>query len=149
MEIILSIIILIVFLLGMFAFGGQLLSVINWELAVKLVIQEKEFECDPFHTPNEKGIAVIDALLSWATPLACILYFINNSNWVYFGFIGGSIAIYQFGIMVFPRIFLQNNKMRIGGDKSVRFVYIFAPLWGLSGLFMVIFSIIIIKSGVF
>ncbi len=133
----------------MFAFGGQLLSVINWDLAVKLVIQEKESECDPFNIPNEKGIAVIDTLLSWAIPLACALYFINNSNWVYLGLIGGSIAVYQFGIMVFPRIFLQKYKMRIGSANSVKFVYIFAPLWGLAGLFMIIFSIMTIKSGVF
>ena len=82
--------------------------------------------------------------MGWAIPLACILFFMNNPNWVYFGLIGGSIAIYQFGIMTFPRIFLQKKNMRIGGDKAVKFCYIIAALWGLAGIFMAIFSIITI-----
>ncbi len=147
MELI-SIVIIFILLISLIAFIGQFISAVKPKLAAKLGVMEPESEVDPLFFAYEKAIALADLLVSWTLPVACILFFMNNSNWVYFGIIGGTIYFYYFGLITFSRLIMQNRKMRIGSSKDIRNAYIMAFLWGLSGLFMIFFSIITIKAGV-
>lgn len=137
-----SFVIIFVLFISLVAFIGQFISAVRPKLAAKLGFMESESEVDPLFFAYERAIALADILVSWTLPVACILFLFNNANWVYFGIIGGTIFFYYFGLIAFSRWIMYNKKMRIGTKADIRNAYILAIICGLSGLFMIIFSII-------
>ncbi len=148
MEPLITIIVVLVFLLGLVSYVGQTISVINRNLAEKLGVADPSIGSNPVFLTYEKGIAVADMLFTWPLPLACLLYFMDHPYWVYFGIIGGAIFTYHFALITFPHILLERKKVPLGGKRNLRVAYILAVLWGLSGLFMIFLSISAIKFGV-
>lgn len=85
---------ILVFLVGfVFHWLGQLLSVINWELAVTLGLQEKELL--PEYRVYEHGLAVADVAVGWVYGLAGVGLILDYS-WAYrLAWVPGTILIYH------------------------------------------------------
>ena len=76
-----------------FHFGGQGLSLLNWDLAIRLGLQEKE--SPPEFIVYEHAIAVADVLLGWIYGLAGI-GLILSAPWAFkLAFIPGSVLIHH------------------------------------------------------
>ena len=72
---------------------GQLLSVINWDLATRLGLQEKSMP--PEYRVYEHGIAVADIAVGWIYGVAG-LGLLFNASWAYtLAWIPGAILVYH------------------------------------------------------
>lgn len=72
---------------------GQLLSILNWDLATRLGLQEKSML--PEYKVYEHAIAVADASLAWIYGVAAVGLFANASWGYHLSWIPGSIMIYH------------------------------------------------------
>lgn len=71
----------LIFIVGfIFHWLGQLISIINWEFAKKIGLQEKEIL--PEYVVYEKGIAVADVLIGWIYGVVAVGLFLN-CDWAY------------------------------------------------------------------
>ena len=84
----------LLFLVGFcFHWLGQLISVINWDLATKLNLQEKELL--PEYKVYEHAIAVADSAMAWLYGVAAV-GLILNAEWGYkLAWIPGTILLYH------------------------------------------------------
>lgn len=72
---------ILVFIVGfLFHWVGQLISIINWEFAEKIGLQEKK--ALPEFKVYEKGIAAADVILGWIYGVAAVGVLLNLS-WAY------------------------------------------------------------------
>jgi hypothetical protein len=85
---------LLIFLIGFcFHWLGQLVSVLNWDLATRIGLQEKGLP--PEYKVYEHAIAVADTAMGWLYGLAAIGLFIN-AEWGYkLVWIPGAILLYH------------------------------------------------------
>ena len=85
---------ILIFIVGfIFHFIGQLISVINWEYAKKIGVQEKDML--PEYKVYEHAIAVADVLIGWIYGIAAIGLILNIS-WAYqLNWFPGVIFIYH------------------------------------------------------
>lgn len=84
----------LIFLIGFcFHWIGQLISVINWEFAIKLGLQEpgmpKEYKV------YERAIAISDIMIGWVYGVAAIGLFLNESWGYKLAWIPGAIMLYH------------------------------------------------------
>ena len=76
-----------------FHFCGQLLSVVSWDTALRLGLQEKA--APPEYYAYEHGTAVADVLIGWIYPIAAIGLLLN-AEWAYkLAWIPASILLYH------------------------------------------------------
>ncbi|MDJ0627101.1 MAG: hypothetical protein QNJ44_02480 [Rhodobacter sp.] len=76
-----------------FHFCGQLISVVNYDYACRLGLQEKDLPPDYF--PYEYGTAMADVLLGWTYGLAALGLYLGAS-WGYgLAFLPGSVLLYH------------------------------------------------------
>jgi len=85
---------ILVFFVGfLFHWLGQLISVINWELATKIGIQEEKML--PEYKVYEHAIAVADVLIGWTYGIVAV-GLILNASWSYtFAWIPGIVLVYH------------------------------------------------------
>jgi hypothetical protein len=76
-----------------FHFIGQLISLVDWDTAIRLGLQEKT--APPDYYPYEHGTAVADVLIGWTYPIAAI-GLIMNLEWAYtLAWFPGVILLYH------------------------------------------------------
>ena len=76
-----------------FHFLGQLISVLNWDAAQRLGLQERA--APPDYYPYEHGMAMADVLIGWTYPIAAV-GLLANAGWAYdLAWIPGSILLYH------------------------------------------------------
>jgi hypothetical protein len=85
---------ILIFIIGFcFHWLGQLLSIINWELAERLGLQEKELLKE--YKVYEHAIAASDAAIGWIYGVAAIGLIFNKEWGFKLAWIPGSILIYH------------------------------------------------------
>jgi hypothetical protein len=131
---------ILIFILGLIAWAGQIISAISPQLAAQLGITETESEVDPAFHADIRAEAFWDSIVLWTFPLAGILLALNNLFWVYFGLIGGSIYLYYSGRGIMQRIFMSRKNIKIGTPTNIKAAYMFCSLWGISGIITIILS---------
>lgn len=84
----------LVFIVGFgFHWIGQLVSVVNWGLAIRLGLQEKELL--PEYRVYEQAIAVADVALGWIYGVAAVGLVLNTGWGCKLAWIPGSILLYH------------------------------------------------------
>jgi hypothetical protein len=76
-----------------FHWGGQLVSVLNWDVAIKLGLQEEGML--PEYKVYEHAIAVSDVLVGWLYGVAGIGLLLGTSWGFKLAFIPGAILLYH------------------------------------------------------
>ena len=85
---------ILLFIVGFFFhWVGQLISVINWNYATKIGLQEKKMISE--FKVYEHAIAVADSLIGWIYGIAAIGLILNTSWAINLAWIPGSILIYH------------------------------------------------------
>ncbi len=108
-------------------FGGQLVSVVDWQLATRLGLQEAGMR--PEHRNYEHAIAAADVLIGWTYGIAGI-GLILDAPWAYvWAWLPGAILTYH----ALQFWFWTGNHRRSGDDYSTtrnpaRFVWAVANL---------------------
>ena len=117
-----------------FAWLMQTYSLIDWEGAVKLGIQNESFNADPVEqaiADVEKGIAIADIL--WVLPIT-IVAFIGLLRNKFIGFIA---AMMVFGICVyFPLFYIFRVSMNFDIALAAIIIWAIPSLLGITGLWM-------------
>lgn len=132
---------LVLLVLGLVAWVGQLISWLWPNMAGRWGIAESEADVDPVLWADIRGEAPWDALVIWTLPAAGVLLILDVSAWAYLGLVGGGIYLYFGGRGIFQRLSMQRRSMRIGSEQSVRVFLVFLTLWAVGGLITIFAAI--------
>ncbi len=125
---------IVVVLLSLLAWGGQTISWLSPDTAVKLTLAEAEEDVEPTYWADIRGEASWDFLTLWTMLAAGVLLIANVEAWAYFGLVGGGTYVYFSGRGIFTRVSLQRRGFRIGAQANVKLGYAFLGIWGVMGL---------------
>jgi hypothetical protein len=120
---------------------GQVISLVNPALGEKLGLTELKAEVDPTFYADVRGEALWDAIILWTLPAAGVLLILNNPVWAYFGLIGGGMFLYFAGRGIVVRRQMQRRGIRIGPPESLKVIYTFLALWGLTAAVTVVMAV--------
>ena len=138
---------IVVLALGLLAWGGQVISWLAPDTAVRLSVMESEDSVEPSFYADVKGEAMWDSLTLWTMVAAGALMLAGSSRWTYFGLVGGGMFVYFAGRGIASRRSIQRAGFSVGAPKTVAQVYVFLALWGLIGLITVIAAINSLQAG--
>ena len=124
--------------LSLLAWGGQTISWLNPDLAVKLTLMEAKSDVEPAYWADIRGEAAWDALTLWTMVVAGVLLIIDNPAWAYFGLIGGGMYVYFAGRGIFTRVAMRRRGFRVGTPHNVKIGLVFLGIWGVMGLITII-----------
>ena len=124
----------VLILLSLLAWGGQTISWLKPETAVKLSLMEAAEDVEPTFWADIRGEAPWDALTLWTMVVAGILLVANVDSWAYFGLVGGGMYVYFAGRGIFTRLAMRRRNLRIGAPSSVTAGLTFLALWGVMGV---------------
>jgi len=132
---------IILTILSLIAYFGQLLSAFWPKTAAKLGLTEPEGEVDSTFYADLRGEAFWDAAILWTLPVAGVLLILNNQLWPYFGLIGGGMYLYFAGRGIIVRRVMQQRNIHIGMPDSLKVPYTFLTLWGLAAVVTIAMAI--------
>ena len=121
---------LIVVVLSLLCWVGQVISWCAPTTAKRLGLVEAEDDVDPVYWADIRGEAAWDALTLWTMVTAGVLLIVDSPAWPYFGLVGGGTYLYFAGRGILTRIAMQRRGLRIGTRQSVQVGYLFLSVWG-------------------
>lgn len=137
----------VVLALSLLAWGGQILSWLAPERAVRLGLMEPQDRVEPTYWADIRGEAPFDFITLWTMVAAGVLLILDNSTWAYFGLVAGGMYVYFAGRGVFTRAAMQRRGFRIGSPVNLKLVYTMLVVWGLMGLIVIAASVVALRAG--
>ena len=138
---------IVIVLLSLPCWAGQLIAWISPTTAVRLQLTEPEESVEPAFHADVRGEAAWDALTLWTMPVAGVLLATSSSAWAYFGLIAGGMYGYFAGRGIFTRRALQARGLRIGEPSVVPTAYAALTVWGLLGVAVIALGIARLMAG--
>jgi hypothetical protein len=132
---------IVVALLALLAWGGQLVVWLAPDTAVRLSLMEPEDSVEPSFFADVRGEAMWDALTLWTMVVAGALLMAGNSRWAYFGLVGGAMFVYFSGRGISSRRAIQGAGFSVGRPKTVTQAYVFLAVWGAIGLITIVAAV--------
>ena len=120
---------------------GQVITALSPTAATKLGVTEPEADVDPTFYADVRGESFWDMATLWILPVAGLLLLMNNPLWIYFGLVGGGIYLYFAGRGIAVRWVMQCRGIRIGKPETLKVVYVFLTLWGLTAVVTIIMAV--------
>ena len=90
-------------------YAGQVVSALNYKLAVRLRLQDSEGDPNDVTRRLERWTARFDVLLLWTLPTAGVFMLIDHSWWPYAAIIGGGVYIDGLGRYMFTVLGLREQ----------------------------------------
>jgi hypothetical protein len=125
---------IMVLVLSLIAWLGQLTSWLAPATALRLTLIESEADVEPVYWADIRGEAMWDSLVLWMLPLAALLLILDEPVWAVFGLMGGGAYLYYAGRGIVTRLAMQRRGFRIGASQNVRLGYVFLAVWGAMAL---------------
>ena len=132
---------LVVLVLALVAWLGQLVSWIVPSRAQDWGLQEREADVEPAFFADARGEARWDACILWVLVLAAVLLLFDHRWWPYIALVGGGMYLYFAGRGIFTRAELAGRGFRIGTPSNVRVAYVTSAMWGLAAVGMIVAAI--------
>lgn len=120
-------------LLGMLAWGGQMITLASPIFAGRLGLTEIREEVDPVFWADIRAEALWDSVTLWSLPLAEILMLTGSTWWPAFGLLGGGTFVYFGGRGIMQRLELRRSGVSIGAPGAVRINLVMLAIWGAAG----------------
>ncbi|MDH3606312.1 MAG: hypothetical protein OER12_04890 [Acidimicrobiia bacterium] len=124
--------------LSLIAWGGQTLSWLAPDTAVRLGVMEAESDVEPTYWADVQGEARWDAFTLWTMLVAGVLLVFDQATWAYFGLVGGGMYVYFAGRGIVTRAIMMRRGLRVGAPGNVRVGIVFLVVWGVMGLITLI-----------
>lgn len=137
---------LIVLVLSLLCWGGQMISWLRPETAVKLSLVEAEEDVEPTYWADIRGEALWDSVTLWTMVAAGVLLIFDQPAWAYLGLVGGGMFVYFAGRGIFTRLEMAHRGFRIGASANVRIGYTFLGIWGVMGLITIVAAIVALPT---
>lgn len=126
---------IICLLFGGVGYLGQVISVINFPLAQKLGLQEKNDHAEKLFLNAERNTARWDFFVLWTLPVAGLLMLLNSPWWPHLSLIAGGVYL-DAGGREFAKYFtLHKEGVKVGSTKDVKIAYGMYLLMGIVALF--------------
>jgi 4-amino-4-deoxy-L-arabinose transferase-like glycosyltransferase len=61
--------------------------------------------------------------------------------WIYFGLVGSGMYLYFAGRGIAVRLMMQRRGIRIGQPETLKVIYVFLTLWGLTAVITIIMTV--------
>lgn len=129
---------LVLIVLGLLAWLGQLLSAVAPRRAQAYGLTEDERAVEPVFWADVRGEAKWDALILWTLPLAGFLLLGDSSAWPEWGLVGGGVYTYFGGRGLFARREMVSRGMAVGSESDRRNAVVMLTVWALVGLATVV-----------
>jgi hypothetical protein len=131
----------VILVLGLLAWGGQVLAWLAPRRAARLGLVEAEASVEPVFWADIRGEALWDSLSLWTLAAAGLLLVIGEPAWAYLGLIGGGMYVYFGGRGILTRLMLRRGDFRIGEPGSVRIGLLMLGVWSVAGAITTVASI--------
>ena len=133
-------------MLSLLAWGGQIVSWLAPDLAIRLNLMEPKNSVEPTYWADIRGEAPFDFITLWTMVVAGVLLVLDNSAWAYFGLVGGGMYVYFAGRGIFTRAAMQRRGFRVGNPANLKLGYALLVVWGLMGLIMIAAAVIALPT---
>lgn len=128
------------------AWGGQVISWLAPETAVRLSLMESEDSVEPTFWADIRGEAPFDTITLWTMVVAGALLTFDNKAWAYFGLVGGGMYVYFAGRGIFTRLALHRRGFRVGNDTNRKLGFLLLAIWGVMGLATIAAAVIALPT---
>ncbi|NND03619.1 MAG: hypothetical protein HKN91_12610 [Acidimicrobiia bacterium] len=132
----------VVTVLSLLAWGGQVVSWLSPETAVRWKVMEAEDDVEPAFWADVRGEATWDGFTLWTMVVAGVLLSLDSGAWPYFGLVGGGIYLYFGGRGIMSRTAMRRQGLRIGTPENVRLGFVFSAIWAVMALITIIAAVI-------
>ena len=131
-------------LVGSLGLVGQLISAIDFRLAQKLGLQEKDDETDHLYRQLELNTARVDVLVLWTLVVAGALMVIDHSWWPWMALIAGGVHLDAGLREIAKGRGLTTEGIRVGSPTEVRLGIGFLTLLAAVGLTLIVYTLTIV-----
>jgi hypothetical protein len=128
-------------LFGLVCFVGQLISVVNFSLAQKLGLQEKNDSTEPLYRQLELNTARWDLVVLWTLPAAGTLMLVEHSWWPYLALVAGGICVDTAGRETAKVLGLGKHGVKTGSQKETRLFFAFLGAMLLIGIWSIAYGL--------
>lgn len=137
----------VVTILSLIAWGGQLVSWFAPERAVELGLTEAESEVEPVFWLDSRAEALWDLVILWTMPVAGALLIADHRWWPYFGLVGGGSYLYFAGRGIAVRRLMRRRGVRIGAPSSVMVGLTALAIWAVMAVIMIVAAVDALEGG--
>jgi len=137
---------LVVIVSSMPAWGGQTLSWLAPDLAVRLGLTESADDVDHTFFIDVRAEAAWDSFVLWTMPLAGVLLVADHEWWRYLGLVGGGAYLYFAGRGIFVRVAMRRQGVAIGRPNVVRTAIAVLAIWGVVAIVTIVAAIMSLEA---
>jgi hypothetical protein len=127
-------------LLGSIPLVGQLISSVDFELAQRLGLQEKDDETEPLFRRLELNAARWDLVVLWTLPVAGILMLLGHAWWPYATLVAGGVWVDAGGREIAKHVALRHQGIKVGTPREQRSALAFLWIMLAVGLWVTIYA---------
>lgn len=138
---------LVVIVLSMMCWGGQVLTWLAPDAAIRWGFSEAEHDVEPAFWADVRAEALWDSLALWPMTVAGILLLVDQPAWPYFGLVGGGGYVYFAGRGIAARIVMRRSGLRIGSAHSVAIGLVALAVWGAMAAGVIVAAITALAGG--
>ncbi|MGI9556369.1 MAG: hypothetical protein ACR2N5_00345 [Solirubrobacterales bacterium] len=131
-------------LLGSVVIGGQLISVLDFELAQRLGLQEADAGSDIVHRRLELNAARWDLLVLWTAPVAGVAMLIDTSWWPWVALVAGGVYVDTGGREAAKVLGLRAEGIRVGTERERRTLFGLYALLAAAGLALIAHALVVL-----
>jgi hypothetical protein len=125
---------------GLIVVIGQLVSTIDFGLAQKLGLQEKDDETDPLYRRLELNTARWDLAVFWTLPAAGILMLVHHPWWPCLALVAGAVYVDTAGREAAKVLGLHTQGVKTGSRSEARLYFAFMGIMLLIGIWCIAFG---------
>jgi hypothetical protein len=135
---------IVALIVGLVGFFGQLISAIDFRLAQRLGLQEKDEGTDRLYRHLELNTARVDLLVLWTIILAGVLMIVDHSWWPWVALVAGGVHV-DAGIREIGKIRgLVAEGVRVGTPVEARLGIGFLAFVSVVGLALVAYALTVV-----
>lgn len=131
-------------MIGSVGFLGQLVSSVDFQLAQRLGLQERDEETGPLYRRLELNTARWDLFVLWTLPLAGVLMLVGHAWWPYAALVARGVHVDAGGRETAKVLGLRAQGVRIGSAREVRLALVLLPLLTVVGAALVVYSLTVL-----
>ena len=125
---------------GLIVVIGQLISVIDFGLAQRLGLQEKDDDTDSLHRSLELNTARWDLAIFWTLPVAGGLMLAHHPWWPLMALVSGAVCVDTAGRETAKVLGLGAHGVRTGSVSETRLYFFFLGIMFLIGVWCIGFG---------
>lgn len=121
---------------------GQMVSAVDFRLAQRWGLQEKDEETDPLHRRLELNTARWDLLVIWLLPAAGILMLLDHTWWPFVALAAAGVYADAGGREFVKLSGLEREGVRVGGRQEILIGRVFLGVMTLIGLIVGVYALV-------